>query len=122
MEVFTKLPGVIRVLGKGDTKSSIEFGDGVRAQVWVHPPERFGTALLYATGSKEHNVRLREIALAKGLSLSEHALTKEKGEGDELLYATEEKYTRRWVCRGSRRSCEKTGERYRRPRPTSCRS
>ncbi len=90
MEVFTKLPGVVRVLGKGDTKSSIEFGDGVRAQVWVHPPERFGTALLYATGSKEHNVRLREIALAKGLSLSEHALTKEKGEGDELLYATEE--------------------------------
>ncbi len=90
MEVFTKLPGVVRVLGKGDTKSSIEFGDGVRAQVWVHPPERFGTALLYATGSKEHNVRLREIALAKGLSLSEHALTKEKGEGEELLYATEE--------------------------------
>jgi DNA polymerase (family X) len=90
MEVFTKLPGVVRVLGKGDTKSSIEFGDGVRAQVWVHPPERFGTALLYATGSKEHNVRLREIALAKGLSLSEHALTKEKGDGEELLYATEE--------------------------------
>jgi DNA polymerase (family 10) len=90
MDKFTKLPGVVRVLGKGDTKSSIEFGDGVRAQVWVHPPERFGTALLYATGSKEHNVRMRELALEKGLSLSEHALTKNKGEGDEMLYATEE--------------------------------
>jgi len=90
MEAFTKLPGVIRVLGKGETKSSIEFGDGVRAQVWVHPPERFGTALLYATGSKDHNVRLRELALDKGLSLSEHALTKKKGEGDEILCATEE--------------------------------
>jgi DNA polymerase (family 10) len=78
------------VLGKGDTKSSIEFGDGVRAQVWVHPPERFGTALMYATGSKEHNVRLREIALEKGLSLSEHALTKQKGEGEEMLFATEQ--------------------------------
>ncbi len=89
MEAFTKLPGVIRVLGKGETKSSIEFGDGVRAQVWVHPPERFGTALLYATGSKDHNVRLRELALDKGLSLSEHALTKKKGEGDEILCATE---------------------------------
>ena len=70
MDAFTKLPGVIRVLGKGDTKSSIEFTDGTRAQVWVHPPERFGTALQYATGSKDHNVRLRELALEKGLSLS----------------------------------------------------
>ena len=90
MDKFTKLPGVVRVLGKGDTKSSIEFGDGVRAQVWVHPPERFGTALLYATGSKDHNVRLRELALEKGLSLSEHALTKQKGDGKEMLYETEE--------------------------------
>ncbi|HEX5809215.1 MAG TPA: helix-hairpin-helix domain-containing protein, partial [Anaerolineales bacterium] len=65
MEAFVKLPRINRVLGKGPTKSSIEFNDGVRAQVWVHPPEKFGTALVYATGSKDHNVRLREIALAK---------------------------------------------------------
>ena len=89
MEAFTRLPGVNRVLGKGETKSSIEFHDGVRAQVWVHPPERFGTALQYATGSKEHSVRLREMALAKGLSLSEHALTRTDGSG-EILCATEE--------------------------------
>lgn len=89
MEAFTKLPGVNRVLGKGETKSSIEFHDGVRAQVWVHPPERFGTALQYATGSKDHSVRLREIALAKKLSLSEHAFLKTDGSG-EILCATEE--------------------------------
>jgi DNA polymerase (family 10) len=89
MEAFVHLPGVSRVLGKGDTKSSIEFSDGVRAQVWVHPPERFGTALVYATGSKDHNVRLRELALDRGLSLSEHSLTKTKGKG-EILCATEE--------------------------------
>ena len=89
MEAFTHLPGVSRVLGKGETKSSIEFSDGVRAQVWVHPPEKFGTALVYATGSKDHNVHLRELALAKGLSLSEHSLTKTKGKG-EILCATEE--------------------------------
>ncbi len=88
MEAFVKLPGVSRVLGKGETKSSIEFSDGVRAQVWVHPPEKFGTALQYATGSKDHNVQLRQIALAKGLSLSEHALTKTDGSG-EILCATE---------------------------------
>jgi DNA polymerase (family X) len=89
MEAFVNLPGVSRVLGKGETKSSIEFTDGVRAQVWVHPPEKFGTALQYATGSKDHNVQLRQIALAKGLSLSEHSLTKTKGNG-EVLCATEE--------------------------------
>jgi DNA polymerase (family X) len=89
MDAFTKLPGVVRVLGSGGTKSSVEFRDGVRAQVWVHPPERFGTALQYATGSKDHSVRLREIALAKKLSLSEHAFLKTDGSG-EILCATEE--------------------------------
>lgn len=89
MEAFVNLPGVVRVLGKGDTKSSVEFGDGVRAQVWVHSPEKFGTALQYATGSKDHNVRLRELALDRGLSLSEHALTRTDGSG-EIRCATEE--------------------------------
>jgi DNA polymerase (family 10) len=97
MEAFTTLPGVLRVLGKGEFKASIEFTDGVRAQLWVHPPEEFGTALLYATGSKDHNVRLREMALGKGLSLSEHFITKtdpSTGSGqvakEEILCATEE--------------------------------
>jgi DNA polymerase (family 10) len=89
MEAFTSLPRVERVLGKGETKSSIEFTDGVRAQLWVLAPEKFGTALIYATGSKDHNVRLRELALSKGLSLSEHFLTKTDG-SDEITYATEE--------------------------------
>ena len=88
MEAFTTLPGVSRVLGKGDTKASIEFVDGLRAQLWVHPPERFGTALQYATGSKDHNVRLRELALDKGLSLSEHTLLRTDGSG-EITCATE---------------------------------
>jgi DNA polymerase (family X) len=89
MEAFVSLPRVVRVLGKGDTKASIEFTDGVRAQVWVHPPKEFGTAFLYATGSKEHNVRLREMALAKKLSLSDHSFLKQNGEG-EIFCATEE--------------------------------
>jgi DNA polymerase (family 10) len=88
MEAFTTQPGVVRVLGKGTTKASVEFANGMRAQLWVHPPERFGTALQYATGSKDHNVRLREIALDKGLSLSEHALTR-TDTGEEILCAAE---------------------------------
>jgi DNA polymerase (family 10) len=89
MEAFTNLPGVVRVLGKGETKSSIEFGDGVRAQAWVHPPEKFGTALQYATGSKDHNVALRQLALDKGLSLSEHSFERTNGKG-EIFCSTEE--------------------------------
>jgi len=90
MEAFVNLPRVLRVLGRGDTKASVEFTDGTRAQVWVHPPQEFGTALLYATGSKEHNVRLREMALAKNLSLSDHSFLKLKDEGKEIFCKTEE--------------------------------
>jgi DNA polymerase (family 10) len=89
MEAVVSLPRVLRVLGKGETKCSVEFTDGVRAQVWVHPPKEFGTAFLYATGSKDHNVRLREMALAKKLSLSDHSFLKQNGDG-EIFCATEE--------------------------------
>lgn len=88
MAVFTGHSGVVRVLGSGETKSSVEFDNGIRAQLWVLPPERFGTGLQYATGSKDHNVRLRELALKRGFSLSEHALT--RTDGSEILCASEE--------------------------------
>jgi len=88
MDAFVNFPDVVRVVGHGDTKSSVEFSNGVSAQLWAHPPERFGTALQYATGSKEHNVRLRELALKRGLSLSEHSLT--RTDGSEILCSTEE--------------------------------
>ena len=88
MQAFVSRPDVERVLGQGSTKASVEFTYGLRAQLWVHPPERFGTALQYATGSKDHNVRLRELALKQGLSLSEHSL--ERKDGSEILCAREE--------------------------------
>jgi DNA polymerase (family 10) len=88
MEAFVGQGMVAHVEGRGPTKTSVEFSNGLRAQLWVHPPERFGTALQYATGSKDHNVRVREHALAQGYSLSEHALTRE--DGSEILCATEE--------------------------------
>src|SRR5512138_1540261 len=89
MDVFVKLPRIHRVLGRGSTKASIEFNDGLRVQLWVHPPQEFGTALVYATGAKEHNIRLREMALAKDLSLSDHSFVNII-DGNELLCATEE--------------------------------
>lgn len=89
MDAFTNLPEVFQVIGSGKTKSSVEFNNGLRAQLWVHPPERFGTALQYATGSKDHNVRLREVALKQGLSLSEHAFTRQ--DQTEILCDDEKK-------------------------------
>jgi DNA polymerase (family X) len=88
MKTFVERSDVIEVLGHGQTKSSVEFNNGLRAQLWVHPPERFGTALQYASGSKDHNVRLRERALDLGYSLSEHALKKVSDES-EITCATE---------------------------------
>ncbi|MEN8242671.1 MAG: DNA polymerase/3'-5' exonuclease PolX [Chloroflexota bacterium] len=87
MEAFATQPSVSRIEGRGPTKTSVEFTNGLRAQLWVHPPSKFGTALQYATGSKEHNVKLREVAIAQGYSLSEHALT--TTDGTELLCADE---------------------------------
>ncbi len=89
MEAFVNQPNIARVEGRGPTKTSVEFSNGFRAQLWVHPKEKFGTALQYATGSKDHNVKIRAIALDQGYSLSEHALTKE--DGTEILCDTEEK-------------------------------
>ncbi len=89
MEAFVNLPNVSRVLGKGEFKSSVEFSDGVRAQVWAYPPKEFGTALQYATGSKDHNVKIRQLALNKGLSLSDHSFKRVK-DGKEFFCANEE--------------------------------
>ncbi len=88
MEAFIHHPDVLRIVSQGDIKSSVEFTHKLRAQLWVQPPERFGTALVYATGSKDHNVRLRELALDKGLSLSDKSFVKQ--DGAEILCATEE--------------------------------
>jgi DNA polymerase (family X) len=88
MQAFVTHPQVLEVTGHGEMKSSVEFQNGLRAQLWVQPPERFGTALAYATGSKDHNVRLRELALDMGLSLSEKSFLKE--DGSEITCAKEE--------------------------------
>jgi len=88
MEAFVHHPQVLVVTGHGEMKSSVEFQDGLRAQLWVQPPERFGTALAYATGSKDHNVRLRELALDMGLSLSEKGFLRQ--DGTEITCASEE--------------------------------
>ncbi len=76
MNTFTSMPDVVRVLAKGTTKSSVQLRDGVNADVRVLEPKCFGAALQYFTGSKEHNIAVRQIAIKKGMKLSEYGLFK----------------------------------------------
>lgn len=90
LDAFATLPQVREVLAKGDTKASVITHNGQQVDLRVLEPKRWGTALQYFTGSKEHNIRVRDIALKKGLSLSEWSFARIKG-GKEILCATEEK-------------------------------
>jgi DNA polymerase (family 10) len=75
-EAFTKLPIVRDVLGQGTTKASIRTTTGLQVDLRIVPKENFGAALLYFTGSKDHNVRIRGLALDQGLTLNEWGLYK----------------------------------------------
>jgi DNA polymerase (family 10) len=76
MEAFVTASQVSAVLGRGDTKSSVRLYNGLQVDLRHVPVESFGAALLYFTGSKAHNIQLRRIAIEKGMSLNEYALTR----------------------------------------------
>ncbi len=88
-DAFVTMPEVARVLGHGEKKSSVELHNGLQVDLRMIAPERWGTALAYFTGSQAHNIRMRSLALANGLSLNEHAFTRESDD-TEILCATEE--------------------------------
>ena len=90
MEAFVNRIDIERVLGRGPTKSSVELVNGPQVDVRVLEPARYGTALSYFTGSQAHNIRLRELALKKGLSLNEHSFSYVDGSAEDILCATEE--------------------------------
>ncbi len=86
---LTSLPSVVEVMGKGDTKVTVRHQDGLAIDLRVVAPEAFGAALQYFTGSKEHNVRTREIASRMGLKISEYGVFDE-ATGDRVAGTTEE--------------------------------
>ena len=77
---FREQPGVSRVLVAGETKSSVRLEEGIQVDLRVVPEEVWGATLLYFTGSKDHNVALRERAIARGLRLNEYGLFPEDDE------------------------------------------
>lgn len=78
---FVSQPGVREVTAQGETKASVRLMTGIQADLRLVPPEQFVFALHHFTGSKDHNVQMRQRALARGLSMSEWGLVPEAGEG-----------------------------------------
>lgn len=78
---FTAMAGVKEVTAKGETKASVRFESGLQADLRIVPEDQFVFALHHFTGSKDHNVQMRQRALARGLSMSEWGLVPAEGEG-----------------------------------------
>ncbi len=81
MHWFTSQPFVARVLGKGETKSSVKLQGGMQADLRIVPASQFEFALAYFTGSKEHNIKMRERSIRHGWTLSEYGLEAKKTKG-----------------------------------------
>lgn len=78
MNVFVSLPGVQKVLAHGETKSSILLREGIQVDLRVVEPVSYGAALLYSTGSKQHNIHLRGIAKDMGHKINEYGVFDER--------------------------------------------
>jgi DNA polymerase (family 10) len=89
MEAFTGLGIVERILAKGEAKSSVLTRTGLQVDLRVVPAEAWGAAMIYFTGSKAHNIRIREMAVRKGLKLNEYGLFRAKS-GRLIVAETEE--------------------------------
>ena len=74
MDFFVSLPRIVKIWGKGSTKSSVRMKEGFDMDIRVVPKKSYGSALQYFTGSKEHNIATRKIAIDKGLKLNEYGV------------------------------------------------
>src|SRR5215216_6727750 len=89
MKTFASLPAAVEVIAEGPTRATILHHAGLHVDLRVVEPEAFGAALQYFTGSKDHNVRVRELAVRKGYRLSEYGVFDE-ATGARIAAATEE--------------------------------
>ncbi|MDO0933257.1 DNA polymerase/3'-5' exonuclease PolX [Streptomyces sp. DG2A-72] len=89
MRAFTELPYVSEIIAHGEKKTSIRTTKGLAVDLRVVPPDSWGAALQYFTGSKAHNIRTREIAVHQKLKLSEYGLFDAES-GEKIVSATEE--------------------------------
>ncbi|NNF70517.1 MAG: DNA polymerase/3'-5' exonuclease PolX [Acidimicrobiia bacterium] len=88
-EAFVELPIATEVVAKGETKSVILVSGGLQVDLRVVPPSSFGAAVMYFTGSKQHNIELRQRAIDRGWTLNEYGLS--DVETDEVIASKTEK-------------------------------
>ena len=107
---FISMPPIVRVLGRGPTKSTVVLKNMLQVDLRVITPDSYGAALQYFTGSKEHNVKLRTIGVKQGLKLNEYGLFNR--ETDELIAAEDEEtiYKKMGMCWMPPELRENTGE------------
>jgi DNA polymerase (family 10) len=90
MKTFVSMPDVVNVIAEGPTKSSVKLRAGINVDLRVVPAESYGAALNYFTGSKDHNVALRRIAVSKNWKLSEWGLFDIKGGKEKMIAGASE--------------------------------
>lgn len=128
MERFRSYPQVDKILNAGDTKSTIVLGSGLQVDLRVVPAECYGAALVYFTGSKEHNVKLRRRAVEKGLRISEYGVFHEHANGESECIAGREEadvYATvglAWIPPSCGRTAGRSKPRRKAPSPSSSRS
>lgn len=93
IDSFVKMPEVSEVIGRGSSKAFVKLENGLDADLLVVPKESFGSAMQYFTGSKEHGIAMRKIAISKGLRLNEWGIFDKQenrvaGETEEGVYST----------------------------------
>lgn len=89
VDYFTSLKNVSKVMAKGPARSTIRLNEGVECDLRVVQRRSFGTALMYFTGSKDHNIALRRIAMGKGWKLNEYGLFTGRAGKKQIAGATE---------------------------------
>ncbi len=85
MDHFARFSGSPKVMARGDTKMSIRIASGLQIDLRIVPPESFGAALQYFTGSKEHNVVLRTRAKQRGLKINEYGVYRVEGDQEKYV-------------------------------------
>jgi len=91
ISAFVSLKSVARILDQGDCKASVMLKNGRRVDLMVDPPQKYGSLLQHFTGSKFHNIALRKLAKAKGMSLSEYGINGEEFSEDTIADYSNEK-------------------------------
>ena len=108
LDMIVKFPGIVDVLAKGENKVSFKMRSGMQVDVRLLPPESYGAAMQYFTGSKSHNVALRQRALKMGYTLNEYGLAKLDG-NERVAGKTEEEIYEKlgmdWIPPEMRESC-----------------